>query len=185
MDEANSQLIDLSSLQMKPGEGRKLDLAVDLSPITMGGETYSPNPKSVSIRVHVSRMLGGGYSLKLEYSCTADGPCMRCLESCNIGVDVLLREQDQGGEDELVSPYISGDDLDFGSWAHDGFVLCMPKQLTCREDCRGLCPNCGENLNVNPDHRHEAETPSRWSALDGLSFDDEGKLVVKEEKNID
>jgi uncharacterized protein len=50
-------------------------------------------------------------------------------------------------------------------------VLALPQQLLCRDDCAGLCPDCGENLNDAPDHAHERAPDPRWAALDQLKFD--------------
>jgi uncharacterized protein len=44
-------------------------------------------------------------------------------------------------------------------------VLALPDKILCREDCAGLCPVCGKNLNLEP-HGHEGEeTDPRWAGL--------------------
>ena len=51
-------------------------------------------------------------------------------------------------------------------------VLELPGHIVCREDCLGLCPVCGENLNeAGPGHEHPAEPDSRWAKLSELRFD--------------
>ena len=47
-------------------------------------------------------------------------------------------------------------------------VLDLPFQPLCRDDCSGLCVECGANLNDDPGHRHEARLDPRWDALRGL-----------------
>jgi uncharacterized protein len=47
-------------------------------------------------------------------------------------------------------------------------VLDLPFQPLCRDDCAGLCVECGANLNENPNHRHESDLDPRWAALRGL-----------------
>ncbi len=50
-------------------------------------------------------------------------------------------------------------------------ALELPEKILCREDCAGLCPTCGRNLNDEP-HTHEEETvDSRWAALAELTED--------------
>ncbi|MFT8704964.1 DUF177 domain-containing protein [Bifidobacterium aquikefiricola] len=49
----------------------------------------------------------------------------------------------------------------------DNLVEALPLQPLCREDCLGLCPQCGINLNDNPDHHHDV-TDMRWAGLEGL-----------------
>jgi uncharacterized protein len=100
---------------------------------------------------------------------------MRCLEPAERVIEVDAREVDQpgsGDDDELTSPYVDGDELDLRSWARDALVLALPTQIVCRDECRGLCPVCGENLNAaSPDHAHEAEPDPRWAKLRELRFE--------------
>jgi uncharacterized protein len=88
-------------------------------------------------------------------------------------VDVDAREVDQpGGGEDLRSPYLSGDDLDVHAWARDALALALPTKIVCGDDCRGLCPVCGENLNqAGPDHTHEPDPDPRWSKLSELRFE--------------
>jgi uncharacterized protein len=98
---------------------------------------------------------------------------MRCLEPAAPRFEVDAREVSQpGGGDEMSSPYVGDDgELDVAGWARDALALELPAQLTCREDCAGLCPQCGANLNLEPDHRHEPEPDHRWAKLSELKFD--------------
>jgi uncharacterized protein len=97
---------------------------------------------------------------------------MRCLEPATPSFAVDAREVDQpGGGEELTSPYISDGELDLAGWARDALALTLPSQLTCRPDCAGLCPQCGANLNDDPEHAHEREPDPRWAKLSELRFD--------------
>jgi uncharacterized protein len=44
----------------------------------------------------------------------------------------------------------------------------LPFQPLCRDDCAGLCVECGANLNDDPGHRHQTAPDPRWEALRGL-----------------
>jgi uncharacterized protein len=71
-------------------------------------------------------------------------------------------------DDELRTPYVVADRLDLSAWARDALALALPDQILCREDCAGLCPVCGADLNVDP-HEHEEEVVDpRWAALEEL-----------------
>jgi len=98
---------------------------------------------------------------------------MRCLEPAAPVFTVDAREIDQPGseDEELSSPYVEGTEIDLRAWAHDAFALALPTQVLCREDCAGLCPRCGANLNAEPDHAHEPEIDPRWAKLGELKFD--------------
>jgi uncharacterized protein len=162
---------DLSRLGLTSGEGRRLDLHVHVDPFDYGGSRYAVVPELVAARLDVSRTTGNGWALRLRFSATLDGPCMRCLENASPTFEVDAYEVHQpGGGEELTSPYME-DELDLQAWARDALALALPAQITCRPDCAGLCPQCGANLNEDPDHAHEAEPDPRWSKLSELKFD--------------
>jgi uncharacterized protein len=164
---------DLARLGLTSGEGRRLDLHAHLAPFDYGGEHYAVTPELVPVRLDVSRTTGPGWALRLRFTAGLEGPCMRCLEPAAPSFEVDAREVSQpGGGDEMSSPYVAGDgELDLVGWARDALALALPTQLTCREDCAGLCPQCGANLNEEPEHRHEPEPHHRWAKLSELKFD--------------
>jgi uncharacterized protein len=163
---ARTDLLDLGRLRLSPGEGRRLDLSVPVERFSFGGESYGVEPREVPVVLDVSRMTGQGYSLRLRFTATLEGPCMRCLGAAAPGFAVDAREVDQpGGGDELTSPYVAEDELDLTQWARDALALALPAQLVCREECAGLCPQCGANLNEDPAHAHEAAPDPRWAKL--------------------
>lgn len=164
---------DLGRLRLSSGEGRRLDLDVAIDPFDLGGQRYGLGAASVPVRLDVSRTTGNGYALRLRFEATPAGPCMRCLEPAApvIAVDAREVEQPGGGED-LSSEYVDDEVLDLGAWARDALVLAIPNQILCREDCAGLCPVCGEDLNLaGADHVHEAEPDPRWAKLRGLRLE--------------
>jgi uncharacterized protein len=72
-------------------------------------------------------------------------------------------------EEELSSVYVQRGVLDLGGWARDAFALVLPVKLLCREDCAGLCPVCGQDLNLaGPGHEHERSPDPRWAKLSEL-----------------
>src|SRR3954470_2836903 len=163
---------DLGRLRLSSGEGRRFELALPLEGFDFAGQDYSVTPEQVPVILDVSRMTGGGYSLRLRFQAGIDGPCMRCLKEAAPELEVDAREVDQpGGEsDELVSPYVTDEVLDLSRWAHDALALALPAQVLCRPDCAGLCPVCGEDLNAAP-HEHETQADPRWAKLRELKLE--------------
>jgi uncharacterized protein len=163
---------DLARLGLTAGQGRRLDLHAHVEPFAYGGERYAVTPDLIPVRVDVSRTTGSGYALRLRFTAGLHGPCMRCLEPAEPQFDVDAREVSQpGGGEEMSSPYVEDGELDLAAWARDALALALPAQLTCRDDCAGLCAQCGANLNVEPAHRHEREPDHRWAKLSELKFD--------------
>jgi uncharacterized protein len=163
---------DLERLQLRSGEGRRLELEVPMDRLQYGGSPYDVTPSPVPVVLDVSRMTHAGYALRLRFSAQLHGPCMRCLEPAEPSYGVDVREVSQPGSgDELQSPYVDGGELDLSAWAHDALSLAVPDQILHAPDCLGLCPVCGFNLNEDPSHAHEAEPDPRWAKLRELKFD--------------
>jgi uncharacterized protein len=170
---ARTHLFDLATLGLTAGEARRLSLEVPVESFSFGGQRYEPAPPRVEVTLDVSRMTGGGYALRLRLQAALEGPCMRCLDPASPTIVVDSREVDQpGGGDELTSPYVEGAVLDVAAWTHDALALALPSQIVCRDDCRGLCPVCGERLeDAGPEHRHEPAPDPRWAKLRELKLD--------------
>jgi uncharacterized protein len=159
--------IDLATLALKPGEGRRLELELVPEPFVLGGEPYDFGSQSVPGLLDVSRT-SSGHAMRLRLTATLHGICMRCLTPATFDIEVESREVDQPGtgDEELASPYVNLDELDIAAWAHDAIALALPVALLCRPDCKGLCPECGISLNdLDSEHVHESEPDPRWSKL--------------------
>jgi uncharacterized protein len=85
--------------------------------------------------------------------------CARCLVSVPISASfdfqtVLLPEpvaEEKGsdlGADDLALGHYGGEELDFEPLCVEQLILQLPSRLLCKDDCRGLCINCGSNLNT-------------------------------------
>ncbi|HYH59713.1 MAG TPA: DUF177 domain-containing protein [Thermoleophilaceae bacterium] len=163
--------VDLARLGLASGEGVVVEAAVDLDSIELAGQRYASAAGVPQARVDISRTTAG-YALRLRYTVTLEGPCMRCLEAATEAIAVDAREVDQpGGGDDLRSPYLDGDELDLHSWVRDALVLALPTQIRCAAECRGLCAICGANLNDDPEHAHESAPDARWAKLSEIRFD--------------
>jgi uncharacterized protein len=167
-----TDIFDIGRLGLSSGEGRRLELGVAVDAFEFGGQEYAVPEGRVPAILDVAHTTSG-YSLRLRFEAELSGPCMRCLERARKGVAVDAREIDQpGGGEELESPYLEEQQLDLKGWARDALVLALPVQILCRDECKGLCAICGENLNeAGPEHRHEREPDPRWAALRELKLD--------------
>jgi DUF177 domain-containing protein len=164
--------IDLETLNLRPGDGRTIDARLRIDPVTLAGQGYEVAGGGVDARLDVSRTLQG-YALRLRFEAPLEGACMRCMADARPTIEVDAREIDQPGEaEELHSPYLQDGVLELAQWARESLVLAVPSKILCREDCRGLCPVCGADLNAPEaaDHRHEEAGDPRWSKLRELKL---------------
>jgi uncharacterized protein len=166
-----TDILDIGRLGLRSGEGRKFELDVPVGGFDFGGQRYELPGEVVHALLNVDHTTAG-YALRLRFDAELAGPCMRCLEDAGQVIEVDAREVDQpGGGEELRSPYLDEGMLDLAAWGRDALALALPTQIVCREDCLGLCSVCGQNLNEDPDHVHEAEPDPRWAALRELKLD--------------
>ncbi len=111
--------------------------------------------------------------------------CSRCLDPVHDEITVELTElyaypetdargrlraapDDGQAAADLDERPLDGDRLDLEPALRDALVVALPLAPVCRDDCPGLCPQCGARLADDPDHRHEQYDP-RWAALGALS----------------
>ena len=103
--------------------------------------------------------------------------CDRCASPARVDIDQrfdLFEEAPLPGEEALEPTLLRRHghrlELDVGSMLWEEFVLALPDKPLCTEDCKGLCPNCGQDLNAGPCGCGGAELDPRMAALRGLKI---------------
>jgi uncharacterized protein len=102
---------------------------------------------------------------RIEAAVPAHLTCTRCLS-----------EWDETIRTEIVQPYATvpdengygierGSNVDLGPVVRDEIALALPAAPLCREDCLGLCPICGTDLNNAPCGGHDDVAYSRFAVL--------------------
>lgn len=112
------------------------------------------------------------------------GQCVRCLEDCSSSLFrefslVLSRPQVLGREvelsaDELSASFYNEETIDVSALVQEQALLALPGRLLCREECRGLCAQCGTNLNVEPCECQPAWKDPRLAILSTLRIASSG-----------
>ena len=77
----------------------------------------------------------------------------------------IIASQDESNDTYPLSP--DSIYLNLESLIRDQLAQALPLQPLDREDCLGLCSQCGLNLNENPDHKHDVVN-IQWAALEGF-----------------
>jgi uncharacterized protein len=98
-------------------------------------------------------------------------PCRLCLEEVDVEVDedvhlLLAAIGAEEADDPDVFLYDPNERmLDLRSAIRENWLLIAPAYVQCREDCKGLCPTCGTNLNESTCSCTVTKSDSRWDAL--------------------
>jgi len=100
------------------------------------------------------------------------GECRRCLTAVTAPVtaeaDALFTQDSEAQEDPDAYALASdATEIDLAPAVRQEVLLAVPRFLQCREDCRGLCPRCGQDLNAGPCGCAPVTDP-RWQALESL-----------------
>jgi len=110
-------------------------------------------------------------------SVTLAGACDRCLEQTTYPVqrafDLVYLPQaqaSQGGEDEIDEAgievgFYSGAGLELNDVLREVVLLALPMQMTCSDECKGICPSCGQNRNLRDCGCQAEAVDDRWSKL--------------------
>jgi uncharacterized protein len=142
--------VDLRTLRLVPGDYRRQEVPITIVPFTAGAQEYRAEPSEMKAQLGLTR-LAGGLLFDLAFDVAVIGPCQRCLEDARIVLEVSAREYQADipeVEDEETTPYLQGELLDVDRWATDSAILSLPIVIRCREDCAGLCPQCGADRNL-------------------------------------
>ncbi|MBI3789566.1 MAG: DUF177 domain-containing protein [Gemmatimonadetes bacterium] len=129
--------------------------------------------------VHVTGRLSAVGANRFYFSGRLEGAlateCRRCLKAITVPVaDDAHFFFAEAGADEADDPEVFLIDprdaqLDLRPAVREQWLLAVPSWSLCREDCQGLCPQCGVDRNVTDcGHRPGATTDSRWDALKAL-----------------
>ena len=97
--------------------------------------------------------MAGALVLTCRLSTVLDLICDRCAKPFSqekeVSYETLLATHlEQEDNDEIV--LLDGEELDADELLRDVFILAMDSKHLCSEDCKGLCPGCGADLNVEP-----------------------------------
>ncbi len=159
-------LIDLKKYFSGENLSQPIDYTVDMSGVEMDGVYPFVSP------VHVQgelRAFASSAELQVTVRYTFSMPCNRCLAETkkefvhsisHVLVNKLNEEEDF--DDYIV---VEGDQLDLDELIYSDVLLLTPSKYVCREDCKGLCPICGKNLNEGDCTCGKQQTDSRLEAL--------------------
>ena len=162
-------LLGLSQIIDRPGASVPFSVSVDLSDLCYGVSYPVSEPVLAEGNV---RNTAGVLVMQGSIATTIHGICDRCASEFHrkveFPIDVVLvtKLESEENEDEWVFP-LEGDSADLDDIVRTVFVLNLDSKLLCKEDWKGLCPQCGKNLNDGPCNCRKELDP-RFAALKQL-----------------
>ncbi|WP_129842688.1 DUF177 domain-containing protein [Streptomyces sp. RFCAC02] len=189
LDHRAPLVFDTRELGRRPGAMKRVSRTVpapaDLGDVEVVGV---PEGEPVEVELRLESVMEGVLVTGTARAPLA-GECVRCLEPLTDEVAADFQEMfsypeseghgrrpadtpdDEGDEETL---YLQADLFDLEPVLRDAVVLSLPLQPVCREDCPGLCPECGAPLAADPEHGHDEPVDIRWAALRDFAGPPEG-----------
>lgn len=143
-------VIDVRPILHTPGKRLDFRFELDLSGLEFDGRRPVSRPVAVEGEIRNTADL---LELELTARTTLDAVCDRCGKELLLEKEAeyrcMLAEELQNEEsDEIV--LLEDGKTDAGDLARTAFILGMDSKILCSEDCKGLCPRCGADLNLGP-----------------------------------
>lgn len=170
-DPSSPWVIDIRKLGRRPGTMRSYHRDVPL-PAGLGLDVIGiPPGGELALDVQLESVMEGVLASGTATAPLA-GQCARCLDPVVDRLAVELTElfaypdtaTDESTDPDEVSR-VADDLVDLEPVVRDAVLLALPPAPLCRDDCSGLCPECGEKwAELGTDHRHETIDP-RWAVL--------------------
>ena len=141
--------INLINLLNGEQDSLSVDYQFDLSDLIYG--TYKPIIDPVSVKGKLYSKADVLYlDLRIEF--TFYGVCDRCAEeieknfSINVNKIIVEELQNVDNDDFIL---VDNQLLNLDELINEEVSLTLPSKMLCDDECKGLCPKCGTNLNVN------------------------------------
>lgn len=143
-------ILDVRSILHTPGKRLPFQFTLDLSDMEFAGRHPVSRPVAVEGEVSNSADV---LTLTLSAVSTLDAVCDRCGKEFEKEQEttfscMLAEELQSEDSDDIV--LLEAGTVDVGELARTAFILGMDTKTLCSEDCKGLCPRCGANLNEGP-----------------------------------
>ena len=163
-----SNTLNVTLALKDPGQLYPFSAEASVSPMTVFGEEVRFS--TVKLK---GTMLGTEetVTLRAELTSEANMTCARCLGEIRIPIRVNIEERfsHEADPDEPDQYLYNGSALDLTDCVRDQVALQLPISAVCSEDCKGLCPRCGQNRNdVSCTCLEGGETANPFSALNAM-----------------
>lgn len=167
-------VLNTRDLPRRPGAMRTHERTVP-APEDVGLELIKvPHGAAIRLDLRLESVTEGVY-VSGTVDAPIEGECGRCLRPISDALVVRLAElyayehsttDETTDEDEVGR--MQGDLIDLEPALRDAVVLALPNHPLCRDDCPGLCPDCGVHWDDLPEgHTHQQADP-RWAALSAV-----------------
>jgi uncharacterized protein len=192
MDTAHNDLTFNVAQLLKESVGSTRNLKINTPTLVLSDQSIDPDDPTV-IEAHdvkgdvkVTRV-SHDLLVQGDVSADVDLECSRCLDHFSLPVSAKLEEKylptvdvETGravsrilaDEDDTAFDINANHEIDLTEPVRQALLVSLPMRPLCREDCAGLCPTCGKNLNDGPCDCEPETVDNRWASLQELKIED-------------
>lgn len=145
-------LINLTDVFTSEGKDRRESLAYEKDSFFHMGNNYKILEKS-PVDLTFTNMESGKVLIKGDFKLALEIPCDRCLEMVKVPLEVSFEQEivspDHADQEEEQSQqnFMLGYEFDAEAFVNGEILINMPVKVLCKPDCKGICKQCGHNLN--------------------------------------
>ena len=167
--------IELENLEGSKGDFAHVYQPDDLNPVDDRVSLIAPAAVNGRVRLSGNLVFVSGH-----VETRAQVECDRCLKPVELpvktdfeleyitGSDYESSEAAELTEDDLSVAVFDGEAIDVDEIVKEQILLTVPTRMLCREDCKGICPECGADRNKGDCNCTTDDTDPRWAALKNL-----------------
>jgi uncharacterized protein len=168
--------IELENLEGSKGDFAHVYQPDELNPVDERVSLTAPAAVNGKVRLSGNQVFVSGH-----VETRAQVECDRCLKAIELpvsadfkleyisGSDYESTEAAELSEDDLSVSVFDGEALDVDEIVKEQILLAVPTRMLCREDCKGICPECGTDRNTGKCNCVTNDIDPRWAALKKLT----------------
>lgn len=145
-------LINLTDVFTSEGKDRRESLVYEKDSFSYMGNDYKIREKS-PIDMTFSNIGTGKALIKGEVKLVLEIPCDRCLKTVEVPLEVNFEQEVASPdgrsqeEEQDEQDFMLGCELDVEAFVNSEILINMPVKVLCKPDCKGICKQCGHDLN--------------------------------------
>ena len=160
--------LNLSEIIEIPGGAVSFDTELETEGLDFPAiRAYRSKPRAVGRVVNEAGVLRLEGEIRSELLCICDRCASEFGTTKTTPLSAVIVEKNDDNADDPELFFLDGDEIDLDEILSTLFILDVDSKFLCREDCKGLCPKCGKNLNLGPCGCGK-ETDPRFAVLEQL-----------------
>ncbi|MCC8045699.1 MAG: DUF177 domain-containing protein [Clostridiales bacterium] len=153
-------MLDLTEVILNEGKVIQYEVLIELEVLSYRFGDFriiqkQPGTLEIEKKDEQKLVISGAFDLDVEF------PCARCLKSVSRRLEIRPELELDLKENDYIEGYI----LDVDQLIHDEALLVWPERVLCQDDCKGLCPKCGRDLNEGPCNCADAPSDPRMAKI--------------------